>query len=944
MTRANFARNAPWGHLVFPFSFLVLAAFTGCTRDSEIQHYHSVVTVNPDVGQEMQDFRETERNGVVIARPLAALRDSEGRRTLFINNELMAPVRTEAEARSILARIQAHLGAAPSEVEVVESDAVPLPPSTVEVTLTPQAWQRLSAPTSYLIRFPLARLDSITTSSFSAHMDHWFALREEGQPPIPQNVNIEASSDRGAKLLALVAALVAEGTVVTPNFVAESHSMLWSTREAGTEDAFLYNENSTGGSRSSMTSAWQLVRAITSLRTVSRSKVAVLDGGFWLNSAGAPMAGSDLPAALTQYDFDGDDYNAGGMNPSNCTGGGGCPWHGNGSAQTAAGAINNSQGGGSSGGILADPWVFKTNLDDSQVKRAVRTARAWGADVLSMSFGGNCDGVFCQIGRELNGYYGTFRDARNDSNLVMVASAGNDNGNNVNEKNVVPCMNQGVICVGALADDSFNRIGYSNRGSGVDLWAPTNIWVGPDGGSSGGNVNHNGTSASAPYVAGVAAILKALDPSLNSDGVNTILQMTAWTSGLGADVTAVLNAYQAILSVVDSRLPDDRHEPTNNDWAHPRTLTPGTYNDLAISTTSDRDYYRFVLADYARVDIQLDYMASSAAPQAGMGRVFMTVLPEATSGADFEGVTDVTTSDFRNRNWHADLMPPGTYRINLGGTGTPQLYNLRFTVAPVTLNPDAFEVNNSFSTAAIMNDGDYNVNFHVSGDVDYYRVTAKAGLPRLNYYAFDVFSSDRPLEITVFTTSGTEVGSTQFPNTTPGRSGQTASVSLEVPMGSTTQDYIIRVRALTAGRARYYVSTGMHIIPPPRFTPIRRFKWIDMGDPGPYWLSDPAEVIVFERTGQFRENTLDVIGEGLRVFLVDENNQVLQEGVRTEVRSDIANIVRTAEHLNLGGGAPTSGRAFIRIEREATPTASFEQPSEQEAVNSLLIPYSLRFR
>ena len=143
------------------------------------------------------------------------------------------------------------------------------------------------------------------------------------------------------------------------------------------------------------------------------------------------------------------------MNPSQCTGGFPCPWHGNGSAGVAAGILDNRYGGAGTGGLVADPWLFKTDYSDSQVTRALRTAVAWHAGVISMSFGGSC-GDFCRFGRHFDGYYDAFGAARTHG-LVLVAAAGNDNAD-VDRRHEFPCNLDGVICVGALAGGTSNKI------------------------------------------------------------------------------------------------------------------------------------------------------------------------------------------------------------------------------------------------------------------------------------------------------------------------------------------------------------------------------------------------------------------------------------------------------------------------------------------------------
>lgn len=162
-----------------------------------------------------------------------------------------------------------------------------------------------------------------------------------------------------------------------------------------------------------------------------------------------------------------------------------------------------------------------------------------------MSFGGECDNIFCDFYFEFN-LYPALRNAR-DNNVVSVAAAGN-NGWNTNS---VPCKGDAVICVGALESDSNTAIGYSNFGRIVEIWAPTDIPVQPNGQTTPNLANHNGTSASAPFVAGVVAIIKAYSPDMSSDTVLDLLRNTAWRDSPDPKVTHYINAYAAVQAVTE---------------------------------------------------------------------------------------------------------------------------------------------------------------------------------------------------------------------------------------------------------------------------------------------------------------------------------------------------------------------------------------------------------
>ncbi|WP_337868621.1 S8/S53 family peptidase [Meiothermus sp.] len=143
--------------------------------------------------------------------------------------------------------------------------------------------------------------------------------------------------------------------------------------------------------------------------------------------------------------------------------------------------------------------------------------------------------------------------------LVLVAAAGN-NGQNYG---FAPCMLDGVICVGALANDSNTAISNSNYGSFVDIWAPTDIHAVYGDNPPLGLAFFGGTSASTPFIAGVAALMRAYNPSLTSDQVKTILQQTGYNNSPDPKVNYYVNAFAAVLNAAGNYLNPDPLEPNN---------------------------------------------------------------------------------------------------------------------------------------------------------------------------------------------------------------------------------------------------------------------------------------------------------------------------------------------------------------------------------------------
>ncbi|MFI9588119.1 type VII secretion-associated serine protease mycosin [Streptomyces sp. NPDC052236] len=115
--------------------------------------------------------------------------------------------------------------------------------------------------------------------------------------------------------------------------------------------------------------------------------------------------------------------------------------------------------------------------------------------------------------------------------IVVVASAGND-GTDGKAKNTYPASFPGVLAV-ASSDRNNERAAFSQRGDFVGVAAPGVDVVSTVPG--GGQCVDNGTSFSAPYVAGVAALLKAKYPKWTAAEVIAQIEQTAERSINGKD-------------------------------------------------------------------------------------------------------------------------------------------------------------------------------------------------------------------------------------------------------------------------------------------------------------------------------------------------------------------------------------------------------------------------
>ncbi|MFE1904330.1 type VII secretion-associated serine protease mycosin [Streptomyces gardneri] len=115
--------------------------------------------------------------------------------------------------------------------------------------------------------------------------------------------------------------------------------------------------------------------------------------------------------------------------------------------------------------------------------------------------------------------------------IVVVASAGND-GMDGELKNTYPAAFPGVLAV-ASSDRNNERAAFSQPGTFVGVAAPGVDMVSTVPG--GGQCVDNGTSFSAPYVAGVAALLRAKYPDWSAAQIVTRIEQTAIRSINGRD-------------------------------------------------------------------------------------------------------------------------------------------------------------------------------------------------------------------------------------------------------------------------------------------------------------------------------------------------------------------------------------------------------------------------
>jgi subtilisin family serine protease len=189
----------------------------------------------------------------------------------------------------------------------------------------------------------------------------------------------------------------------------------------------------------------------------------------------------------------------------------------------------------------------------SDIIRAIVYARMNGAKVINMSF--SRDTPSLEIERALD-------DASNEG-VILVASAGNDGQSTL----MYPAAYENVMGVASTSDDDV-RSTFSNYGAGL-------VWVAAPGEGVittypwGSFAAAWGTSFSTPLVAGAAALLVGLDPSVTqNDAAAAIAHAMPLTPELGNGRLDLVQAVSAGNNVSgdggDTPMPDGCYE--GRDW------------------------------------------------------------------------------------------------------------------------------------------------------------------------------------------------------------------------------------------------------------------------------------------------------------------------------------------------------------------------------------------
>jgi hypothetical protein len=377
------------------------------------------------------------------------------------------------------------------------------------------------------------------------------------------------SSREALGLFAVAADEAIEGMTVGLNWLAEGSTIRTrTTTEAPTAtfpgytpDAYLWAHLANGTVQDTgIGEAWNLVARANRLPAAGTGpRLGVLDRGF------APFD-ADTPAGSVQL--------SSGPNPGLCPGGTPCPFHGTNVTSTALALVDNRFGSAGAGGPVARAVQLDNGGNMFTVASGMVILRGAGASIINMSFGGSIPAA----GAAFTGNFDLVALVVRQSGAMLVASAGNA-GADVDALDCFiacwegaynwPCETAGVFCVGGIGFNSKARHSSSNFGGGtnlggsgtVDIWAPWFTVSGVDPSDPGFAANPNraktfsGTSAAAPVVSGVAALVLAARPGLSPGQVESTLLSTA-QPGIGV-ASLTIDAEAAVTSALLPNLPPD---------------------------------------------------------------------------------------------------------------------------------------------------------------------------------------------------------------------------------------------------------------------------------------------------------------------------------------------------------------------------------------------------
>ena len=219
---------------------------------------------------------------------------------------------------------------------------------------------------------------------------------------------------------------------------------------------------------------------------------------------------------------------------------------------------------------------------NSRMKRADGINWAWqnGADIISNSWG---SGVPYQIIDDA--INNALQNGRNGKGTIIVFATGNNNGS----VNYPANSNANILSVGAITSTG-TRSSFSNYGSQLDVVAPGSNILSTT--LNNGTTSFDGTSMATPHVAGVCALVLAVNPCLTVQQVRDIIEQTSqkvggysytstagrpngtWNSQMGYGLVDAYAAVQMAQSMGSATLDLMVKDGTDDIGNEPNNITP----------------------------------------------------------------------------------------------------------------------------------------------------------------------------------------------------------------------------------------------------------------------------------------------------------------------------------------------------------------------------------
>lgn len=188
--------------------------------------------------------------------------------------------------------------------------------------------------------------------------------------------------------------------------------------------------------------------------------------------------------------------------------------------------------------------------------------------------------------------------------VVVVASAGND-GMDGRLKRTYPAAFEGVLAV-ASSDRNNERAAFSQAGDFVGVAAPGVDIVSTVPGF--GQCSDNGTSFSAPYVAGVAALMRAKYPKWTAKQIVARIEQTAERSVTGHDAYVGWGVVDPVRALSGDDTPQDAPHP---DAGPPKAQAPEPAH-LSMSETAQERTERYATYALALAAVLVCVVAGTA--------------------------------------------------------------------------------------------------------------------------------------------------------------------------------------------------------------------------------------------------------------------------------------------------------------------------------------------